>query len=124
VNKAPETVNTASERRDTGEDTPAGCDEARNDLNVLWQAAEPAPPVLLDLEEALERLPLEQRFVALCQLARAPSVFQRLAAYRWLAGLYLLDLRYEQRAKRVIAGGLKLEEGLARVRVRELLRCC
>ncbi|MEQ8265400.1 hypothetical protein [Pseudohaliea sp.] len=124
MNKAPETVNTASERQDTGEDSLARCDAARNDLDALWQAAEPAPPVLLDLEEALERLPLEQRFVALCQLARASSVFQRLAAYRWLAGLHLLDLRYEQRAKRVIAGGLKLEEGLARVRVRELLRRC
>ena len=67
---------------------------------------------------------LEERFVALCQLARAPSVFQRLAAYRWLAGLYLIDLRYEQRAKRVIAGGLKREEGLARERVKHLLKRC
>jgi hypothetical protein len=124
VNKAPETVNTASESQDTGEDSLARCDAARNDLDALWQAAEPAPPVLLDLEEALERLPLEQRFVALCQLARAPSVFQRLAAYRWLAGLYLVDLRYEQRAKRIIAAALGREEGLARQRVKQLLKRC
>ncbi|MHA7815371.1 MAG: hypothetical protein ACX93N_02775 [Pseudohaliea sp.] len=114
----------APERDDTRQDPMAPCDDARQDLNALWQVTEPAAPVLLELEAALERLPLEERFAALCQLARSPSVFQRLAAYRWLAGLYLLDLRYEQRAKRVIARALGREEGLARQRVKQLLRRC
>jgi hypothetical protein len=118
----------APERQHTGEvtrpDGKVSRGDARQALNALWQAAEPTPPVLLELEEGLERLPLEERFAILCQLARAPSVFQRLAAYRWLAGLYLLDLRYEQRAKRVIAGALAHEEGLARERVKQLLTRC
>jgi len=113
VNKAPELQDSATRR-----------DAAAQDPTALWQETEPAPPVLLAVEETLGQLPLEARFVALCQLARAPSVFQRLAAYRWLAGLYLIDLRYEQRAKRVIAGGLKREEGLARERVKHLLKRC
>lgn len=117
----------APERRHTGQPPhpEAGRQtDVRGDLSALWQTAEHAPPQLLELGDALERLPLEERFAALCQLARAPSVFQRLAAYRWLAGLYLLDLRYEQRAKRVIAGALKREEGLARQRVKQLLKRC
>ncbi|HBO11343.1 MAG TPA: hypothetical protein DD491_01025 [Halieaceae bacterium] len=113
MNKAPEL-----------QDSEARRDAAAQDPTALWQGPEPAPPVLLAVEEKLDQLPLEERFVALCQLARAPSVFQRLAAYRWLAGLYLIDLRYEQRAKRVIAGGLKREEGLARERVKHLLKRC
>ena len=121
MTKAPERQHTGAETR---QDTKAPGGDARQALNALWQAAEPAPPVLLELEEGLDSLALEERFAILCQLARAPSVFQRLAAYRWLAGLYLLDLRYEQRAKRVIAEGLKREEGLARERVKRLLKQC
>jgi hypothetical protein len=111
-------------RQETRHDTRSLCDDARQDLSALWQATEPTPPMLLELENALDGLPLEERYVALCQLARSPSVFQRLAAYRWLAGLFLLDLRYEQRAKRVIAGALAHEEGLARERVKQLLTRC
>jgi hypothetical protein len=121
VTKAPERQET---RRETRREPEARCDDARQDLTTLWQTADPAPPVLLAVEETLSQLPLEERFAALCQLAQAPSVFQRLAAYRWLAGLYLLDLRYEQRAKRVIAGALAREEGLALQRVKRLLKRC
>ncbi|KGE02974.1 hypothetical protein [Pseudohaliea rubra] len=113
MNKAPERQNTAPHR-----------DAPPQNLSALWQPAEPVRPPLRNLEDALEHLPLEERFVALCQLAQAPSVFQRLAAYRWLAGLYLLDLRYEQRAKRIIAAARDREEGLARQRVEQLLRRC
>lgn len=113
MNKAPGLKDTAARR-----------DDAPQDLTALCQATGSAPPALLAVEERLGQLPLEERFVALCQLARAPSVFQRLAAYRWLAGLYLLDLRYEQRAKRVIAAALGREEGLARQRVKQLLKRC
>ena len=95
-----------------------------DDLAARWQPAASAPPALQGLATTLEALPLEARFAALCRLAQAPSVFQRLAAYRWLAGLYLLDLRYEQRAKRVIAAALGREEGLALARVRQLLKRC
>ncbi len=111
-------------RQETRQRTPARCDDAPQDLTALWQAKESAPPVLLAVEERLGQLPLEARFVALCQLAQAPSVFQRLAAYRWLAGLHRLDLRYEQRAKRIIAAALGHEEGLARERVKQLLKRC
>jgi hypothetical protein len=99
-------------------------EHATDDHAALWQAAAPPAPALHGLAAALEALPLEERFATLCRLAHAPSVFQRLAAYRWLAGLYLLDLRFEQRAKRVIAGALAREEGLARSRVKELLKRC
>ena len=97
------------------------------ELPPMTPATAPHRPACPDPRQwtaTLEALPLEERFAALCRLAHAPSVFQRLAAYRWLAGLYLLDLRYEQRAKRVIAGALAREEGLARSRVKELLKRC
>lgn len=74
--------------------------------------------------ELLEHQPLDVRLTSLCRMAESPSVFERLTAYRGLAGLYLLDLRYEQRAKRVIVAGLKREQGVARERVQQLLRRC
>jgi len=88
--------------------------------------APPEPPQaeLDGIAEALEALPLEQRFTALCQLAEADCVFRRLAAYRWLSALHRLDLRYEMRAKRVLCRALDQEEGLARARVRQLMKLC
>lgn len=91
--------------------------------NSPAQAAQTLP-ALRELEQVLERLPLEARFAQLCQLTGASSVFLRLAAYRWLSGLFLLDLRYEQRARRVIFEGMKHEQEPVRERLRQLLKRC
>jgi hypothetical protein len=67
---------------------------------------------------------LEIQFEAVKRLAQAESVFIRSAAYEWLAGLHRRSLRYEMRAKRVLREGLDREQGLARTRLRELMRAC
>lgn len=92
--------------------------------NDAAQPAAPSPRELDELARTLEALPLEARFGALCRLAEADCVFRRLAAYRWLAGLHRLDLRYEMRAKRVLCRALDREQGLVRARVKRLMKLC
>jgi hypothetical protein len=67
---------------------------------------------------------LDIQFEALKRLVQADSVFIRGAAYEWLAGLHRKSLRYEMSAKRVMREGLDREQGLARARLRELMRAC
>jgi hypothetical protein len=62
------------------------------------------------------------RFAALSRLVDAECEYLRAAAYRWLADMHRLDLRYETRAKRLLKEGLGRESGLSRRRVRRLLR--
>ncbi|MEM8768660.1 MAG: hypothetical protein AAGE43_14520 [Pseudomonadota bacterium] len=67
---------------------------------------------------------LEAVFAALTRLAAADSVFLRAAAYERLAGLHRLNLRFEMRAKLVMRKGLDRETGLAKLRLKALLRLC
>lgn len=67
---------------------------------------------------------LECLFIALCRLVEAGTEIHRSAAYRWLAELHRLDLRYENRAKLIMRGGLEREIGLARRRLEAMLRRC
>lgn len=64
------------------------------------------------------------RFAALTRLAQADCAFLRSAAYRWLARMFLVDLRYEQHAKRILRSALDRETGIDRARVERLLRQC
>lgn len=94
------------------------------DAEDLLTLTAPRLSALTELSLALDELTLEERFEALKRLAEAESVFQRMAAYRWLAGMHRLNLRYEMRAKRVLKQGLDREEGLALERVQRLMKLC
>ena len=104
-----------------GADSPAA---GPVDLAELWSLQPPQPPVLHDVAAALDVLPIEERFQALCRLAEVESIFQRMAAYRWLADMHRIDLRYETRAKRELRKALDRECGLARARVERLMKLC
>ncbi len=103
----PEVINELTERLEA--------EEAPSRLWTLLRCVEHCPPRAVDLEIV---------FGALCRLARADEVLLRSAAYRWLAGLHQVDLRFEMRAKRVIREGLDRETGLALRRVEKLMRLC
>lgn len=94
------------------------------DARDLQTLTAPRPSAIAELSGALDELTLEERFEALKRLAEAESVFQRMAAYRWLAGMHRLNLRYEMRAKKVLRQGLDREEGLALERVQRLMKLC
>jgi len=87
------------------------------------------PEAIWVLLSWLERSPADvldsgERFAALTRLVEADCGFLRSAAHRWLARMFLIDLRYEQRAKRVLCDALDRESGIARARIRQLLRRC
>jgi hypothetical protein len=97
---------------------------APGDSTAPGRPAPKPPRPLQDFAAALELLPLEERFAELCRLSASSCVFQRMAAYRWLANMHRLDLRFETRAKRELRKGLDREQGLARARVRRLMKLC
>lgn len=102
-----------------------------NEIDALMQrlAAEWVPIRIwyllrcVDVAECIEA-DLEVVFEALTRLAASDSVFMRADAYRRLAELHRYNLRYEVRAKKEVAKGLKREHGLARKRVEWLLKRC
>ncbi|MGR8950491.1 MAG: hypothetical protein ACU84Q_20805 [Gammaproteobacteria bacterium] len=92
--------------------------EAANDLKKvesLLVQVDCLPPKAIKLESV---------FSALKKLAASESELQRFAAYRRLAELHRIDLRYENRARLIMREGLKLESGLAARRLRRLLKNC
>lgn len=81
--------------------------------------------LLASLEFAPHRtVDTELIFSALCRLLDSNSPLMRFSAYRWLAGLYRIDLRFENRARLKLRDALSLERGLMRERVRMLLKTC
>lgn len=81
--------------------------------------------LLASLEFAPRRtVDTELVFSALCRLLDSNSPLMRFSAYRWLAGLYRIDLRFENRAKLKLRDALVLERGLMQERVRMLLTSC
>ena len=81
--------------------------------------------LLASLEFAPSRtVDTELVFSALCRLLDSDSAVMRFSAYRWLAGLYRIDLRFENRAKLKLRDSLQSERGLMRERVRFLLKTC
>ena len=104
-----------------------------DDLDKDWLTArlvvESDPTRLWELLTCVEHLPprsidLEAVFNALGRLVEAEAPLLRVAAYRWLAGLHRINMRYEMRAKLVMRDGLDRETGLAHERLRQLLRRC
>lgn len=102
-------------------------------IDTEWLTArleeESEPTRLWELLSCVEHLPprsvdLEPVFEALSRLAIADAPLLRCAAYRWLAGLHRINLRYGMRAKLVMRDGLDRETGLARRRLQHLLTLC
>ena len=92
--------------------------ENETDLKRLWF-------LLASLEFAPHRtVDTELVFSALCRLLESDSAVMRFSAYRWLAGLYRIDLRFENRAKLKLRDCLDSERGLMQERVRYLLKTC
>lgn len=102
---------------------------------VEWQAlrerlgSESDPERLATLVRCFRFAPkqlvsLTLRLAALERLITCDQVFLRAEGYRGLAQLHRLDLRYEQRAKRIMVRGLDREVGLARRRLEAELRGC
>ena len=84
--------------------------ENETDLKRLWfllASLEFAPHKTVDTELV---------FNALCRLLESDSAVIRFSAYRWLAGLYRIDLRFENRAKLKLRDSLDSERGLMRER--------
>jgi hypothetical protein len=67
---------------------------------------------------------LDTRLDALRRLAKSDSALLRANAYRALADMHRKDLRFEMRAKQVLAQGLETEAGIGRQRLIKLMRGC
>lgn len=81
--------------------------------------------LLASLEHVPERsVATELIFNALCRLTQSSSPLIRLAAYRWLAGIYKYDLRFENRARLTLRDCLSSESGLMLQRLEHLLSIC
>lgn len=66
----------------------------------------------------------EHIYAALCRLAESELPMMRLFAYRWLAGLHRIDLRFENRARLKLRDRLAVETGRMQQRVEYLLGSC
>lgn len=81
------------------------------------------------LMASLEHIPArsvatETVYSALCRLVESTSPVIRLSAYRWLAGLYRIDLRFENRARLMLRDCLAKETGQLQQRIEQLLASC
>ncbi len=81
------------------------------------------------LLSSLEHVPArsiatELVFQALCRLIKSSSPVIRLSAYRWLAGLYRIDLRFENRAKLTLRDCRSHENGPMLKRLEYFLSTC
>ncbi|MFN3163273.1 MAG: hypothetical protein ACE37N_07295 [Pseudohongiellaceae bacterium] len=81
------------------------------------------------LLSSLEHVPArsiatEMVFQALCRLIKSSSPVIRLSAYRWLAGLYRIDLRFENRAKLTLRDCRSHENGPMLKRLEYFLSTC
>lgn len=63
-------------------------------------------------------------FQALCRLIKSSSPVIRLSAYRWLAGLYRIDLRFENRTKLTLRDCRSRENGPMLKRLEYFLSTC
>lgn len=103
-------------------------EDSRSDLEQ-GLVSEQNPVRLWFLLACLEHLPArsvatELIFNALRRLVQSSSPLIRLAAYRWLAGIYKYDLRFENRARLTMRDCLPTESGLMRQRLEHLLSIC
>lgn len=81
-------------------------------LCSLLTCVEIAPP---------RSVPAELIFSALCRLTEADAPAIRLSAYKWLAEIYRIDLRYENCARLVLRDRLPLESESMQARIKQLL---
>jgi len=106
--------------------------EADAETRAALQAGliiEDDPVRLWFLLSCLEHIPArtvatELVFEALARLVSSTSPVIRLSAYRWLAGLYRIDLRFENRAKLKLRDCLATENGVMQQRLEHFLSTC
>jgi|GEM_PF-5913645 len=81
--------------------------------------------LLASLDHAPQRtVSTELVFTALCRLSESASPVIRLSAYRWLAGLHTIDLRFETRARLKLRDCRETECELIQQRLEYLLSVC
>jgi hypothetical protein len=92
--------------------------QEEHDLDRVWlllSALQMSPPTTISTQTI---------YSALCRLTEADSPVIRHLAYRGLAGLHRIDLRFENRARLKLGESLKREQGIMHERVKQLLTRC